>query len=123
MSHHNASRPGDQSGAPSPVREPQSCRRCGSSDLIETRCRTGPHFARIDCRGCGRMVKFVAAGWTPERAMAFTVPFGRHMGRTVGDLIGTPDGRRYLEWMASAVRGNPGTAASVALTAEEGGVA
>ena len=34
---------------------------------------------------------------TPSEAMV--VPSGAWQGRTVGEIVGNPDGRRWLEWM------------------------
>ena len=35
-----------------------ACRNCGSTDQEETRLESGPHYARISCKGCGKFVKF-----------------------------------------------------------------
>ena len=38
-----------------------SCRLCGCETFIQTRCaESSPHYARLDCKGCGHFVK-----WAP----------------------------------------------------------
>lgn len=35
-----------------------ACRWCGSIDLVETIMDHGPHYSRIDCKDCGKFVKW-----------------------------------------------------------------
>jgi predicted RNA-binding Zn-ribbon protein involved in translation (DUF1610 family) len=91
---------------------PAHCRRCGSTEVIVTRCETGPHFATIRCSGCG-WHGFAKTPWSLGRAVRFVIPFGRHKGLSVGELAQTKTGRRYLAWLADNDRGNTGTAARI----------
>jgi len=43
------------------------------------------------------------------------MPYGRHKGRTVGELAKTGPGRSYLKWVAEYVDGNAGMAAAIVL--------
>lgn len=44
----------------------QTCKYCGSETFIETRCaEDSPHYARLDCKGCGRFAKW--APWPDNR--------------------------------------------------------
>jgi uncharacterized protein (DUF3820 family) len=75
----------------------------------------GPHFGnRVDCLDCG-LPGAVKASWTIERARAFTMPYGKHKGRTVAELAETGPGRSYLRWVAENVDGNAGMAAAIVL--------
>jgi hypothetical protein len=96
----------------------KQCPRCGSTRLHLVK-SGGPHFGRLDCLDCGLRGSSVAAPWTIERARAFTMPYGRHEGRTLGELAQTGEGRSYLEWVAATIKGNAGIAARIVL---EGGV-
>lgn len=94
---------------------PTTCPRCGSADLI-TAARGDQHQAELRCRGCGRWLRFLGAPWTRKRAAAFVMPFGKHKGRTLGDLAESePD---YLRWVAGEVRGTPARAARILLGLE-----
>jgi hypothetical protein len=77
----------------------EQCPHCGSRRLSSARCPGGPHFGRVDCRDCGKHVRWERTPMTPERAAAFTLPFGKHKGETLAE-VGSTD-RRYLEWLAS----------------------
>jgi hypothetical protein len=94
-----------------------ACPRCGSTATKEVMLGAVPHQAGLICDGCGRHIRFIKAEWSVERALAFPLEFGRHRGRTVGDLVKTADGRSYLRWVADTVRGAPATAARIALDA------
>lgn len=94
---------------------PNACRFCGSRNLFEVRCESGPHYARIGCAECGRNQGFLPKPWTPERAAAFTLPFGKFRGKTVGELAKSDDGLRYLAWLADNVEGNAARAARIIL--------
>jgi len=94
---------------------PEVCPYCASPRIFTVRCEFGPHYARTGCSDCQRHIKFNAAPWTLERARDFRLPFGRHTGRTVGELAGTKEGRSYLAWAAENVEGNAGTAAAIVL--------
>jgi uncharacterized protein (DUF3820 family) len=93
---------------------PARCHRCGSAEVVITRCETGPHFARVRCPGCGR-TGFAKTPWSLDRARAFTMPWGRYRGRQLADLTGTDEGLGYLRWLADAVEGNVSTAARILL--------
>lgn len=93
---------------------PARCRRCGSTEVVIRRCETGPHFARVRCPDCG-WHGFLKTPWSLDRARAFTIPFGRFRGRTVGQLAQTSEGRQYLCWVADHVGGNPAVAARIVL--------
>lgn len=98
-----------------PAPEPDVCPHCGSSNLFEVSCTVGPHHARLGCSDCKRHIKFLAAPWTLDRAKSFTVPFGMHKGRSVGDLARSEDGRGYLRWAARKWDGNAGIAVKIVL--------
>jgi hypothetical protein len=53
---------------------PAHCRYCGSPDLEVTPTPGGPHFARLDCRSCGRLVR-----WLPKPAPTADGPPGAVM--------------------------------------------
>jgi uncharacterized protein (DUF3820 family) len=77
-----------------------ACRHCGSLALFTVRCESpSPHYARTGCRACGRFLRWEPAPMTPERAAGFVMPFGKHQGKTLGELAETPSGRSYLEWL------------------------
>ncbi len=95
---------------------PETCPRCGSDDLLEVRCDdTGPHYARIACRKCQRHIRFIPAPWSFARAEAFTMPFGKHRGKTLADLAKSEQGRDYLRWLAASDYGNAQKAAEIVL--------
>ena len=50
-----------------------------------------------------------------DRARAFVMPYGKHKGRTVGQMAETGAGRSYLRWLAENVDGNVAMAASIVL--------
>lgn len=95
------------------------CPRCGSSDLVESRLKDGPHFNRITCRGC-EFSWYGPKPWSLERARAFRAPFGKYRGRTVAELAEIDRG--YLEWAAAKMQNNFGMAAQIALAGEGGGL-
>ena len=97
--------------------EPQeTCPKCGGSDLAEVRCvGTGPHYARLVCRKCQKTAKFLQAPWTFARAEAWRLPFGKHRGKTLGELSRSEQGRGYLAWMTENVEGNAQKAAEIVL--------
>jgi uncharacterized protein (DUF3820 family) len=101
------------------VRQPktatqETCQGCGSTMLHLVRC-DGPHLGRYDCLKCGRIGPWIKSHWTAERARSFVLPFGKHKGRSVGDLAASPVGRDYLRWVAENVSENAGIAAAIAL--------
>jgi uncharacterized protein (DUF3820 family) len=91
-----------------------TCRRCGSSETIFTRCTEGPHWGKIKCLDCGRTA-YAKTPWTLARASRFTMPWGKHAGRKLADLIATDEGLGYLRWLAANVKGNVGIAARIML--------
>jgi uncharacterized protein (DUF3820 family) len=95
---------------------PTVCPRCGSSETIFARCTEGPHYGKIRCLDCGYKA-FVKTPWTLARASRFTMPYGKHRGRTLAELADDPAGRDYLRWLADPTRdtGNPGIAARIML--------
>jgi hypothetical protein len=92
----------------------QACRGCGSPNLAIRPCTTGPHFARVICEDCNR-TRWAKAPWTLDRARGFTLDFGKHRGRTRGELADSDEGRSYLSWLATPTRGNPAIAAGIPL--------
>jgi hypothetical protein len=98
--------------------DPPLCRYCGSSKLFERSLDRSSHYAETRCRDCGRHLKFNHGPWSLERALAFELPFGKHRGFKVGELVKTGWGRSYLAWMASNDNGNASTAARIALSTD-----
>jgi hypothetical protein len=96
------------------VTPPAHCRHCGSPDVVITRCRTGPHFARVRCPECGR-ADFAKTPWSLDRARAFVMPWGKYRGKKLADLTATEEGRGYLQWLAAEVEENVSTAARILL--------
>jgi hypothetical protein len=43
------------------------------------------------------------------------MPYGKHRGRQLGDLIETDDGLAYVRWLATRNAGNASVAASIML--------
>jgi uncharacterized protein (DUF3820 family)/predicted RNA-binding Zn-ribbon protein involved in translation (DUF1610 family) len=100
------------------VRQPKSstqekCPRCGKNTLHFVKSEV--HHGRYDCLSCGRIGPRIKSPWTIERANAFTMPFGKYQGRSVGELALTPAGKDYLRWVAESVSENAGIAAAIAL--------
>jgi uncharacterized protein (DUF3820 family) len=93
---------------------PTVCHRCGSTNVVATRCASGPHFARVRCLECGRTV-FAKTPWSIERARAFTMPWGKYRDRQLADLTETEEGLGYLRWLAANIEGNASTAAGILL--------
>ena len=91
-----------------------TCPRCGSSEIIFTRYKEGPHWGKIKCLDCGRTA-YAKTPWTLARASRFTMPYGKHQGQKLADLTGTEDGLSYVRWLAANVKGNVGIAASIML--------
>jgi uncharacterized protein (DUF3820 family) len=89
-----------------------TCPRCGSSEVTTTRLPTGQHFAKARCLEC-RRVWYLKTPWTLARASRFTMPYGKHAGRQLGDLVETEDGRSYVRWLATRDAGNPSIAARI----------
>lgn len=95
-----------------PSGNPAACPGCGSTNLVAVP-RSDQHHAELRCGACDRWIKFVPTPWTRERAEAFRLPYGKHKGKTVGELGRTdPD---YLRWMARECWGGPATAARIVL--------
>jgi hypothetical protein len=92
-----------------------ACAHCGGSNVIEVECTTGPHHARLVCGDCRRHIRFLPAPWTIERARRFVLPYGKHRGRSIGELAEGVAGRGYLQWLAANAGGNAATAAGVVL--------
>lgn len=86
------------------------CPYCGSVNLDTVPCRTGPHFARVRCLDCKRQLRWAPAPLSPEHARAFVMPFGKYKGMTLGAIVATPDGSRYLRWLLSEADLRPGLA-------------
>jgi hypothetical protein len=112
-----------ESRKPTPAREVPTCPHCGAANLEVQTCTAGPHHARLGCSDCCRHIRFLPAPWTIERARAFVLPYGKHRGRSVGELAEGAAGRGYLQWLAANTDGNAATAAGVVLglIPEEGG--
>jgi hypothetical protein len=83
----------------------EHCPHCGGN-VFSIRSATGPHFGRLECGDCHRRLGWLKTPWTLARARAFTMPFGKHRGWTIGELIATPDGKRYMSWVARYLTGN-----------------
>lgn len=67
-----------------------SCPVCGS--VRGTRQQRGPHIG-LFCENCGRYLK-----WVPQPWQQFTMPFGKHKGHRLADVV--RDDREYVEWCA-----------------------
>jgi uncharacterized protein (DUF3820 family) len=91
-----------------------TCPRCGSSEIIFTRYKEGPHWGKIKCLDCGRTA-YAKTPWTLARASRFTMPYGKHQGRQLGDLVETEDGLSYVRWLATRDAGNPSIAVIIML--------
>jgi uncharacterized protein (DUF3820 family) len=57
-----------------------------------------PHWGRLVCWDCRRCLGFAPTPMEPEAIAGYTMPFGKHRGRTLTE-IGAID-RPYLEWAA-----------------------
>ena len=55
------------------------------------------------------------APWSFARAEAFAMPFGKHRGKTLGELSKSGQGRGYLPWLAESNYGNAQKAAEIVL--------
>lgn len=55
-----------------------------------------PHHAARVCTRCGAWLGWVPAPMTIERASAVVVPFGKHRGKTMGEVCDTDPS--YLRW-------------------------
>jgi hypothetical protein len=97
---------------------PTTCRRCGSTELVVTQCTSGPNPHLIRCTSC-RATWFPPAPWTIERARAFTMGYGKHRGRKLGDLMTSEDGRDYLRWLTDTDHGNATIAARILLDSSQ----
>jgi uncharacterized protein (DUF3820 family) len=73
------------------------CKLC-SVALEVRRMPRPPHWGKWTCPRCGQTYGF--APTPPEEAHSYTMPFGKFKGRTLGEIIKTPEGRDYLEWAA-----------------------
>jgi hypothetical protein len=74
-----------------------------------------PHAGRIDCPSCGAW-RWLKAKWTRSRALRFTLPYGEHRGRPVGELVAEgAEGRRYAGYVAREWHGNAAIACQIAL--------
>jgi hypothetical protein len=51
--------------------------------------------------------------WSPGRARAFVMPYGKYRNHRLGDLIETADGLSYVRWLATRDAGNASIAARV----------
>jgi hypothetical protein len=68
------------------------------------------------CLGCGRKGQWIKKPWSRERALRFTMPFGKFKRKAVSELLRTETGTDYLRWVAENLdAGNTKTAAMVAL--------
>jgi hypothetical protein len=105
-------------GKPAPPLEVETCPRCGSQHLLEAECTDGPHHARLICGDCRRHLRFLPKLWSLERARSFVLRFGKHAGRSLGDLARSQTGRGYLAWLAANLDGNAAKAARIVLEAE-----
>jgi hypothetical protein len=93
-----------------------TCSQCGQRTLYLV--VKAPHLRRLDCLTCGHVGKWLPSPWTPERASSFRLWFGKHEGRTIGELLTMSDGRNYLRWLAQDATGveeNVQIAACIAL--------
>lgn len=93
----------------------ECCAGCGSTMVRFIRTENGPHWGRNGCLKCGHLGPWLKSPWSFERALAFTLPFGRHRGKSVGDLVASKEGVGYLKWLVENTSGNQATAAAIAL--------
>jgi hypothetical protein len=98
--------------------EYRGCPKCHGADLATVKVPTkAGERIKVVCADCGRFVRHAPSPWTPARAHAFCLPYGRHKGRTIGELARTLSGRGYIRWLGENCRDNVGKAARVALAA------
>lgn len=95
----------------STIREPnQLCHPCGSPDMAESDPIATPGWFRWSCLRCGSphaVPISPASSPTSEWAATVRLDFGKHRGRTIGELGRTSYGRSYLRWLADEVRHKP----------------
>jgi hypothetical protein len=95
-----------------PLMASELCSKCGSS-IVEVEALP-PHYAKRECIGVDHHFHgWVSKPWTLERAQLFLMPFGKHTGLTVAEILAAD--RSYLEWMARTLAGNAGKAARTIL--------
>ena len=99
---------------PHKLQKQARCQGCGSTRLHFVR-HDPPFFGRFDCLSCGRHGPWLPAPWSLERTRAFTLPFGKFKGWSMGQLEASKDGRNYLRWASENLEGNAGTAARIVL--------
>jgi hypothetical protein len=58
---------------------------------------------------------WLKAPWSAERAANLILWFGRHKGRSVGELATTSNGRVYLRWLAQNLDNNAAIVARISL--------
>jgi hypothetical protein len=92
------------------------CPSCDSLDVREIPVPVGPHHGCRRCGNCGVFLGWLKQPWSKGRARAFTLRFGKHRGKSIGELADDPETRGYVHWL-SGVSGSPGKAARIALEA------
>lgn len=87
--------------APRPRDDSAVCPGCGSPAPV-TRPGKGPHAAGLWCPACERHVRWLRVPVDAAVAAEFVMPFGKHRGRTLGQIARLDPG--YLNWLANAFR-------------------
>ncbi len=75
------------------------CPYCKSTKQILVRCEKGPHYAKLVCTQCGRILRWAPTPMTLERAASFRMPFGQYEGKSLKRIASKPKGRRDLCWL------------------------
>ena len=105
---------------------PVQCRRCGSTNVIETEA-SGPHLLKWVCGDCCKWVGFKKTPSNVRRAKRFVLEFGMFNGKRLAELQKTERGRNYIRWLAENVPNQSGRMAAILMeldgaTGAKGGV-
>lgn len=78
------------------------CKYCGTThlDIREQIFKDGTKHLAIICSQCHRHNGFQAQGTEDERMEAFVIPFGKHRGKFLKDVI--KEDFNYCKWMSEA---------------------
>jgi hypothetical protein len=58
-------------------------------------------------------LKFMPKPLSLQDALGFVLPFGKHRGRTLGEVAALPDGLAYLAWLGGQANHKVHRAASI----------
>lgn len=76
----------------------ERCRRCASA--ARNTQQQGQHLG-LYCGDCGTWIRWLPQPETLDRALEFSMPWGKHKGSRLGDL---DDG--YLSWLVENIHEN-----------------